>query len=326
MMNRVKILTLGLCAVAATSLAAPSEAQQYPSQRITFIVGFAAGGFADSVARIVGEGVSKTLGQPVVIENRGGAGSNIAAQAVASAKPDGYTVLVTTTSIAVNASLYKKLNYSLSDLTAVAMPISAPETLEVHPSKPKTLKDFLAAAKTREVTFGSAGVGSGSFLAMHYFLNEIAKVKAAHVPFSGGAPAMQAVVGNQVDALATTLTGGTVAQINDGKLVCLGVASAKRFPALPNCPTFAESGFSGFEAASWVGFFVPAKTDRAVVDKLNAAINSAIDVFDVEPCRDAELLALPTLYCTPHTGGSAEESVLTIGRSAIGHLKAFFRA
>ena len=271
-------LALGACAATVIALpGAAAEAQSYPNQRITFVVGFPAGGFADGVARLVAEHVGKTLGQQVIVENRGGAASNIAAQAVAGAKPDGYTVLASTTALAINASAYKKLNYALSDLTPVAIPVAAPETLDVHPSKPKTLKAFLAGAKEKEVTFGSAGVGSGSHLSMYYFLKDIAKVKAAHVPFSGGAPATQAVIGNQIDALAATLSGSVAAQVKEGKMACLAVASAQRFPTLPDCPTFAESGFAGFEAASWVGFFVPAKTDRAVVDKLNAAINSAID-------------------------------------------------
>jgi tripartite-type tricarboxylate transporter receptor subunit TctC len=259
------------------AVATSAGAQNYPTERITFVVGFPAGGFADGVARLVGEHLSKVLGQQVIVENQGGAASNIAAHAVATAKPDGYTVLVTTTAIAINATMYKKLNYSIADLTPVAIPVQAPETLTVHPSKPKTLKNFLAMAKGKEITFASAGIGSGSFLSMHYFLKDIAKVKAAHVPFKGGGPATQAAIGNQVDSLAATLSGNTAAQVKAGKLVCLGVAAAARFPTLPDCPTFAEGGFPGFEAASWVGFFVPAKTDGAVVAKLNSAINSILD-------------------------------------------------
>lgn len=272
-----RFLGAGVCAALALAAAGPSGAQSYPTKRITFVVGFPAGGFADGVARLVGEHVGKVLGQQVIVENRGGAASNIAAHAVTTAKADGYTVLVTTTAVAINATLYKKLNYSLAELTPVAIPVQAPETLTVHPSKPNTLKSFLAMAKDKEVTFSSAGVGSGSFLSMHYFLKDIAKVKAAHVPFSGGGPATQAAIGNQVDSLAATLSGNTAAQVKAGKLVCLGVAAAGRFPTLRDCPTFAEGGFPGFEAASWVGFFVPAKTDGAIVARLSGAINSVLD-------------------------------------------------
>ena len=260
-----------------------AQAQQYPNQRLTFIVGFAAGGFADSVARIVGEHVSKQLGQPVVVENRGGAGGNIAAKAVADAKSDGYTVLVTTTSLAINASMYKKLDYAPAALVPAAVPVSAPEAIMVPAGKAKTLKEFLAGAKDKDVTFGSAGVGSGSNLAIQYFLKDVAKVKAEHVPFSGGAPAMQATIGGQIDSLATTVSAGVAAQVKEGKLHCLAMASAKRYAQVPECPTFAESGFAGFEASSWVGFFLPPKTDAAIVARLNQAIVSVADDASAGP-------------------------------------------
>jgi len=270
---------VGLCVVLAAALATgAASAQDYPNQRITFIVGFAAGGYADAVARIVGEHVGSKLGQPVIVENRDGATSNVAARAVAGAAPDGYTVLVTTTAVAINATLYKTIDYSLADdLIALAAPVSAPETFDVHPSKPQTLAEFLDLAKSKRLTFGSAGVGSGSHLAMFAFLKDVAKVEVDYVPFQGGAPAIQAVVGNQVDALAATAAGPTVAQIKEGTIVCLGVAAAERFVNLPDCPTFAESGYPGFEASSWVGFFVPADTDPAIVATLNDAINSLVD-------------------------------------------------
>ncbi|MGH6926074.1 MAG: Bug family tripartite tricarboxylate transporter substrate binding protein [Propylenella sp.] len=269
----------GPYAVLAAALATGAAwAQDYPSQRITFIVGFAAGGYADAVARIVGEHVSNKLGQPVIVENRDGATSNVAARAVAGAAPDGYTVLVTTTAVAINATLYKTIDYSLADdLIALAAPVSAPETFDVHPSKPHTLAEFLDLAKSKRLTFGSAGVGSGSHLAMFAFLKDVAKVEVDYVPFKGGAPAIQAVVGNQVDALAATAAGPTVAQIKEGTIVCLGVAAAERYVNLPDCPTFAESGYPGFEASSWVGFFVPAGTDPAIVATLNEAINSLVN-------------------------------------------------
>jgi tripartite-type tricarboxylate transporter receptor subunit TctC len=265
-------------ALAAALAAGAAWAQDYPSERITFIVGFNAGGYADSVSRIVAEHLTNVLGQPVIVENRAGATSNIAARAVATAEPDGYTLLATTTAVAINASLYKNIDYSLADdLIPVAAPVSAPETFDVHPTKPHTLAEFLDLTKTQKLTFGSAGVGSGSHLAMFSFLKNLAKVDVDYVPFQGGAPAIQAVVGNQVDALAATAAGPTVAQIKEGNMVCLGVAAAERYVNLPDCPTFAESGFPGFEASSWVGFFVPAGTDPAIVAKLNEAINSLVD-------------------------------------------------
>lgn len=266
-------LTLG-AALAATG----ALAQDYPTDRITFIVGFDAGGYADGVGRIVAEHVGNALGQTVVVDNRPGAASNVAARAVASAEPDGYTVLVTTTAIAINTKMYATLDYSLADdLIAVAVPIAAPEMLAVNPSKPHTLEEFLAAAKEQPMSFSSAGTGSGSFLAISSFFNNEADVDIPHVPFQGGAPALQAAVGDQVDAVAATASGTTIGQVKEGNLVCLGIAADERFENIPDCPTFAESGFEGFEAASWVGFFVPAGTDPAIVETLNEAINSIAD-------------------------------------------------
>jgi len=246
----------------------------YPNKKMTIVVGFSAGGFADTLARFVGQKLSEKFGQSVVIENRGGAGGNTAAAAVAKADPDGYTILVITTAMAINASLYEKLNYSINDLAPIAMPGSSAETFAVPPDRPGTVKDFVAWAKGREITFATAGVGSGSHLAAEHFYRNLAKIKASHVPFRGGSLALQAALGGQVDAI--TASFGTNPHVQSGKLKGLAVASAKRNPVLPNVPTFAEAGYPGFEAGSWVGFFVPVKTDPAIVSKLNATINEIV--------------------------------------------------
>jgi len=267
---------LAVAALAATLAAtAPARAQStYPNNKITFVVGFSAGGFADTMARYVGQKLADKFKQSVVIENRGGAGGNTAARVVANADPDGYTVLVTTTAISINASIYKKLDYKLDQLAIIAMPGSSPETFAVPPDRPGTLKEFVAWAKGREITYATAGVGSGSNIATEYFFKEIAKVKAAHVPFRGGSLAVQAALGGQVDEVTSSF--GTTPHIKSGKLKGLAVASEKRNPVLPEVPTFAEAGYPGFVAGSWVGFFVPAKTDKAIVEKLNAAINEVV--------------------------------------------------
>jgi len=272
-----RAVRLGLVAlgVAVAPFIGEASAQGYPNQTIKIVVGYSAGGFADSAARLVGDHISKKLGQTVVVENRGGAASNIAARAVAGAPADGYTILASTTSLAINATLFKSIDYSiLTDLTPVAIAVRAPETFDVNPSRPGTLKDFLAAAKSQKLTYGSAGVGSGSYLTWYSFFKDDAKVDVAHVPFKGGAPAAQAAIGGQVDGLATTASANAVAQIQAGKLVCLAVTAAKRYRNLPDCPTLAESGFPGIEASSWVGFWVPAGTPANVVATLNKAINS----------------------------------------------------
>lgn len=265
---------IGAAALAA-GFAFSANAASYPEKRITFVVGFSAGGFADSVARIIGEQVHKKLGQTVVVENRAGAASNIAAYAVAHAPADGYTVLVSTTSMAINASLYKSINYSITkDMIPVAVAVRAPETFSGAQGKPTKLKEYLEAAKTGQFTYGSAGVGSGSFLTWYSFFKLGAKVDMRHVPFKGGAKAVQAAIGGQVDGHAATASGNTVAQLTSGKLNCLAVAAPQRYRRLPDCPTLEEMGYKGFNGSSWVAFWVPKGTPADVVETLNKAINS----------------------------------------------------
>jgi tripartite-type tricarboxylate transporter receptor subunit TctC len=276
MNTNIRNMVTGIVAAAlAAGLATSASAADYPTKRITFVVGFSAGGFADSVARIIGEHVHKKLGQTVVVQNRAGAASNIAAYAVAHAHADGYTVLVSTTSMAINTSLYKSINYSITkDMIPVGIAVRAPESFSAAPGRPKTLKAFLEAAKTKNFTYGSAGVGSGSFLTWYSFFKLGAKVDMRHVPFKGGAKAIQAAIGGQVDGHAATASGNTVSQVTSGKLTCLAVAAATRYRRLPNCRTLEEMGYKGFNGSSWVGFWVPAGTPADVIAKLNKAINS----------------------------------------------------
>ena len=266
-----------LALLTATSIATPASAQTQPSgQTVTIVVSFPAGGFADGVARVIGERIGERLGVKVVIENKGGDGGNLGARQVAQAAPDGNTILVSTTAMAINGTLYKNMGYATSDITPAAIVGTAPESFVVHPSNPaKDLKEFIAAAKGKPVEYASAGVGSGSYIAAEYLFKVLANTQTLHVPFPGGAPAVTAVLGNHVGAMAATVSG-MIAHINAGKLRGIGIASAQRFPAVPDVPTYIESGFTGFTAASWVGFFVPSKTDAAIVAKLNAAINEAL--------------------------------------------------
>jgi tripartite-type tricarboxylate transporter receptor subunit TctC len=216
------------------------------------------------------------LVQQVVVENLGGAGGNLGARGVATAAPDGNTILVSTTSMAINGTLYKNMGYATSDITAAAIVGSAPEAFVVHPSNPaKNLKEFIANASGKPIEYATAGVGSGSYIAAEYLFKVLAKVQTVHVPFPGGAPAITAVLGNHVGALAATVSP-LIVHINAGKLRGLGIASAKRYPVVPDVPTYAESGFTDFTAASWVGFFVPSKTAGAATERLNGAINEAL--------------------------------------------------
>ena len=281
--------TIGALALLSLILCGPASAQQYPTGRITFVVAFAPGGIADTLARMIAHGIEGKLGQSVVVENRPGAGGNIAAGVVARAAPDGYTVLLTTTALAINLTLQKHNQFAADDLKTVAITASSPEALVANPSNPaKNLADFVKAAKGKSINFGSAGVGSGSHIEAEYFFKKIANISVVHIPYQGGAPAINALLGNQIDILATTLGGGAAAQIKAGKLKGLGIASDKRAAVVPDVATYGEQGFPNFQAASWVGIFAPAKTDPAIVKKLNAAVEEVIN----EPATQDKLKSI----------------------------------
>jgi tripartite-type tricarboxylate transporter receptor subunit TctC len=271
--SMLKALTIG---AAITGLAHHAGAQSYPSQNVTVMVAFPAGGLADIIARLVATKLEQRLKQSFVVENRGGAGGNIAAKSVASAAADGYTLLATTTALAVNITASKTKGFEANDLRPVAIVAISPDVIAVHPSNPaKTLKEFIANAKDKSFTYGSAGVGTGPYVGAEYFFKEVTKVKYVQVPFQGGAPAITAVLGNHVDAIALTLPPVTP-HIKSGALRGLGVAAPKRNSAIPDVPTYAEGGFPNITSQSWVGFFAPAKTADAVVAKLNTEINTVM--------------------------------------------------
>jgi tripartite-type tricarboxylate transporter receptor subunit TctC len=262
--------------VALAFAAQPGATQTYPSQNVTVVVAFPAGGLADTIGRLVSTRLADRLKQSFVVENRGGAGGNLAAKAVAGAAPNGYTLLVTTTALAVNTTASKNKGFETSDLRPVAIVAYSPDVLAVHPSNPaKTMKEFIANAQTKSFTYGSAGPGTGPQISAEYFFKDIAKVKYVHVPFQGGAPAITAALGNHVDALLLTLPP-VAPQIRSGKLRGLGVASDKRNTAIPDVPTYGEMGYPNIYSGSWVGVFAPAKTPNAVVAKLNNEINAVM--------------------------------------------------
>ena len=278
---RHTVAALAILAVWASSK--PATADSYPSGKITIVVAFAPGGFADTMARVVAQGLGERLHQNVVVENHSGAGGNIGAEIVAHAKPDGYTLLVTTTALAINETLFEKKQFSAHDLKTVAMTASSPESLVTSPDNPaKNLPDFIKTMKGKTINFGSAGVGTGSHIEAEYFFKFLAKAPAQHIPFQGGAPAVNAAIGNQIDILAATLGGAVAAQLTAGKLKGLGIAAEKRDPIVPNVPTYAEQGFPNFTAASWVGIFAPAKTDPHILETLNGAINQVLKNQEVQ--------------------------------------------
>jgi tripartite-type tricarboxylate transporter receptor subunit TctC len=252
-------------------------ADAYPSNKITIMVAFAPGGFADAMARLVAQGLTERLRQTVVVENRAGAGGNIAAELVSRARADGYTLLATTTALAINETLFANKQFSASDLKTVAIVASSPEALATSPQHPASnLPDFIKSMHGKVINFGSAGVGTGSHIEAEYFFKFLAKVPAQHIPFTGGAPAVNAAIAGQIDLLAGTLGGGVAAQITGGKLKGLGIAADERVAVVPNVPTYAEQGFPVFTAASWVGIFAPAKTDPRILATLNSAISETV--------------------------------------------------
>jgi tripartite-type tricarboxylate transporter receptor subunit TctC len=275
-----------LAVLAVTSLVlgpGAAGAQTYPANKITLIVAFAPGGIADTLARLIGQGLSDRLHQAVVVENRGGAGGNIAAGLVARAEPDGYTLLATTTALAINETLFTNKDFAASDFKTVAIAAISPEALVTSASNPaNNLVEFLKAMNGKIINFAVPSVGTGSHVEAEYFFKFLAKTPAQMIPFQGGAPAMNATIGNQVDLMASTLGGGAAAQIEGGKLKGLGIAAEHRASVAPNVPTYAEQGFAGFTAASWVGFFAPAKTDAKILAALNEAINAIVQSAAVQ--------------------------------------------
>ena len=269
-------IAAGMAACCSLPVAA-ADARDYPARPVRMIVGFAAGGFADSTARLIGQRLSEQLGQHFVIDNRGGAGGNIAARTTADAAPDGYTLLVHTAASGINVTLAPSPGFDLmKDLAPVANTVSAPGlwvVLSTHPAG--NLQDLIRMSKGKRLTYATAGVGTSSHIAGDYLLRVLAGLDAVHVPFKGGAPAMSAVLGNQVELMSGS-GGSAWPLIKQGRIKVLGVSSLKRMAALPDVQTVSEAGFPGFEERSWVGYFAPARTPAAIVALLNREINQAL--------------------------------------------------
>lgn len=267
---------LAATAVALALVASPAHAQTYPSKPITIVVGFAPGGLIDAIARLVGQKLQIKLGQTVIVENRAGAAGNLAHRRVATSDPDGYTIMGATTSLAINETLFPKRGYAAEDFKAVSISATSPEMISAPTAGAKTLKEFLDNARGTSAQFATAGVGSASYIVTQYFFQNVAKVTATHIPFQGGAPAINAAIGNQVALVAAPPAGGVVSPIQSGLLRGLALASDKRIALLPDVPTYQELGYSGIIASAWTGFFVPAKTPGDVTRKLNTAINEIL--------------------------------------------------
>jgi tripartite-type tricarboxylate transporter receptor subunit TctC len=274
---------LVLALVAACAFPGGASAQaSFPSKPVRFVVAFSPGGIADTIARSVGLKMSERVGQPVIVENRSGAGGALAAKVVAQAQPDGYTVLVTTTAIAVNAAASKDAVDPVSQLAPVAIGASTPTIFAVHGSvKAKNLMEFVRGAKGGRFTYSSAGIGTTQHLTGEYVFRAVPGLDPTHVPFQGGSPVNTAVVAGQVDVASTTLPTAS-AYIRQGTMRAIAVAAHARMPLLPDVPTLAESGFPDFEDRSWIAFFAPAGTPQAIVDKLNSSIAAILRFPDTK--------------------------------------------
>jgi tripartite-type tricarboxylate transporter receptor subunit TctC len=275
-------------------VAAPCSAQS--PQTLTFVVSFAPGGVADVVARLVAVKLNER-GQKVVVENRAGAGGNLAARIASVAAPDGNTILCTTTALSVNAAAARNKGYATEDLRAVAISASSPDVAVVHPSHAsKDLGEFVRSVQGKSFSYGTPGLGTSPYIAAAYFFRDVAKVDAVHVPFSGGAPAVAAAIGNHVDLTIASLATAS-AQINEGLVRGIGVPSAKRVSSVPKVPTYGESGYPDFYSATWVGFFAPAQTPDAVVARLNAEINEIMKTPDVQ--QKLQAVGFDSIVTTP---------------------------
>lgn len=259
----------------------PAFAQEWPKQKpVQIIVGFAPASSTDIVARLVQPKLAEFLGQSVVVENRPGAGSNIASQAVKRAAPDGYTVLATSVAFAVNPSLYANAGYDMADFIPVALGPSTPNILTVNPAVPaRNLQELLALARTQPLSYASSGIGTTTHLSMER-IKTAAKVDITHIPYQPAAAVGAAVAGHT--PMSSTSLPPAVPQVKAGKVRAIAVTSAQRSAALPDVPTVNEQGLSGFDDLTWFGFFVPAGTPPAIVARLNAEINKALEAPDTK--------------------------------------------
>jgi tripartite-type tricarboxylate transporter receptor subunit TctC len=274
---RRNFLHLAAGAVAFSAFSRVAVAQTYPARPVKLVVGFAPGGGNDIVARLVAQWLSERLGQPFVVENRPGAGTNIATEAVARAQPDGYTLLFVAPSSAINASLYEKLSFNfIRDIAPVASLIRLPNVMEVNLSVPvKTVPEFIVYAKAdrSKINMASPGVGTSVHLSGELF-KMMTGVDMLHVPYRGTAPALTDLLGGQVQVMFGTMTG-SIEYIRTGTLRALAVTTATRAEALPDLPTVAEF-VPGYEASTWYGIAAPKNTAAEIIDKLNKEINAGL--------------------------------------------------
>ena len=273
------IKLLGLILLAGTSTA---SAQEWPKQKpISFVVAFGAGSITDSLARLIGQKLSESLGQTVIVDNRPGAGGIIGAQRVQHAAPDGYTILMSSAAYAVNPALYANAGYDpLKDFTPLILAASTPDAFSVHPTVPaKNLQELIRLARRTPLAYGSPGIGTSPHLSMER-IKALAKIDITHVPYQP-AQAVTALIGGQTPVLSTSVSL-QLPHIKAGKIRALAVTSAQRYALLPDVPTVAEQGFTGYDELNWFGVFGPAGMPAGIADRVNAEMNRILDLPDVK--------------------------------------------
>ena len=272
------------------AIAAPGCAQSYPSRPIRILVPFAPGGGTDLVARAVAIKMSDSFGTSVVVDNRPGGNANIGNELAALATPDGYTLLMTSSSLTINASLYKKLPYDpVKDFSPISLATNVPYILAAHPSLGvSTFQEFitLARAKIKPISYGSAGTGNATHLAME-MMKIVTKIDIVHVPYKGTGQALTDLLGNQIQAYWATMPP-TLPHVRSGRLKGLAVGSLKRSKAAPDIPTVSELGYPGFEAGSWFGMLAPAGTPKSIIVRLNKEVVGALAAPELNERLSAE--------------------------------------
>ena len=304
-------------AASAAALTVPriAKAQTYPARPVRMLVGYPPGGVTDILARLIGQRLSERLGQSFIVENRPGAGSNIATEAVVRAPPDGYTLLVVSVSNASNTTLYKNLSFNFRrDIAPVAGINRAPFVMEVNPSVPaKGVPEFIAYAKANpgKVNMASAGIGTGTHIAGELF-KMMAGVDMTHVPYRGAAPALTDLLSGRVQVMFDNL-GSSIEQIKAGKMRALAVTTATRSEALPDVPSVSES-VPGYETSGWNGIGAPAGTPREIIDKLSTEIRAALADPTIKT-RMAELGATPMVLAPDEFGRFIADETEKLGKA-----------
>lgn len=276
-LNQILTIAIGL------GFSAANMAQTFPSKTVRIVVPFVAGGNTDFTGRTIGAKLSEALGQQFIVDNRPGGYTNIGADLVVRAPPDGYTLLLASAASAINVAVVAKMPFDLQrDLAPVVLCVKGANVLAIHPSVPaKNLKELIALAKSKpgQLNYGTSGIASSNHMAGE-LLNHMAGIKLNHVPYKGNAPAITDLIGGHIE-MSISGVPILVPHIKSNRVRAIGIGSLKRFPAIPDVPTFDESGLKGYEASTWCGLFAPSKTPRDLITKVNVEVGKVLASKDI---------------------------------------------